>query len=171
MNNDFIQYYHHDPIMAEDVNQNNPVTIIMKLDRIEMRYFFERSEMTIHGRIDTNVRLTIHTSSRCAEDEAKFQRFFAYMNHRNGVGELATRTIVMVENIIRVNGNDFYNDAYPGSVRAYSVPYRPLRQAVTFPLQEYDISSTVNLTVPPQTFPDDQIQLSLANDIIRRFNL
>ena len=107
MNNDYIRYYHHDPIMPEDVNENSKVNVIMKLDRFQMRYFFERSEMTITGRIDTNVRLTVYSDCHSAEAEAKFQRFFAFMNLRNGCQELSTRVIVEIEDIYRVEGNEF----------------------------------------------------------------
>ena len=166
-----ITYYHFDSIMPEDVSVNSPVDVIMKLDRFQIRYLIERSEMTLVGRIDTNVRLTIFSDCDSAESEAKFQRVFPFMNQRNGVYQQCQRVIVTIQNVHEVQGNYFYHTAYPGSIRAYSVPYRPLRGPVQYPLQELDISSTYNNYVPFEQFPENQIEHRLANDIIYRFNL
>ena len=141
----------------EEVTRDNEVDIIMIYESHSVRYINERAEITVNGFFRPNEKITVHIDCKDALSEPKFN----YINLK----PFETKQI-----LIRVNAvtswyhGCFYQYAYPGSVKIYTLYNRE------FPLQELDISSLRSSKVPPEPFPITEYEITTVKHFLDCFN-
>ena len=157
-----INWYHWSSTMPEEVNPNNMVDLLFKLDDFHATYRNGFCDIEITGFLNPSTPITVGLGSRDALTEPKVGRAYPYRDK-----------LCWAREVLFIDKNYYGLTAFPGSIRIYEMTaeknYQTNTATLHFPLKEIDISSTYQTKIEPEPFPLSHNEQQHVLDLYRAF--